>query len=213
MASNGYLDTSNLTPLINFVPIENGAGGLATAEVARQWRVMATDFKTALGYSLDASEGYRDYARQVHERLIKGTGAAIPGTSNHGLALAIDAGSGVGYADTSASKWVTGNCRRYGFIQDVGGELWHLHYIGGATITNNPINAKPVEVEESVYVFVQDAKSKGIWLVSLVNGKKLAITSSSDYKLLRRLKANDGNDPMLQSELALLESKYLSKLK
>jgi hypothetical protein len=50
--------------------------------------------------------------------------AAIPGTSNHGWAVALDLG---GLTDR-ALAWLRNNMRRFGFINDVSSENWHVTY-------------------------------------------------------------------------------------
>lgn len=53
---------------------------------------MNAAFRAEYGYDLPLNDGYRDYANQVKAKALNGDGAAPPGTSNHGWALAIDVG-------------------------------------------------------------------------------------------------------------------------
>lgn len=63
----------------------------------------------------------------------RGAAAAVPGTSNHGLGLAIDISTGIGFGSfTSAQfKWLAANGPRYGWTNTEGrsvNEPWHWVY-------------------------------------------------------------------------------------
>lgn len=132
LPSNGRLDEATLAPLANFAPIQSGALGLATPTVARQWGLMADHFEHDLDKLLYASEGYRNYERQVALKRAQEAGsgvlAAVPGTSNHGEAIAIDVGSGVGVQTGREYAWMAAHAAAYGFSNDVTSEGWHWHY-------------------------------------------------------------------------------------
>lgn len=141
LPSNGRLDQATLVLGLGFQPIEAGAGGLLRADVARQHNLMAAHFERDLGEPLVYSEGYRDEDRQNlkwSQYLHGGTLAAFPRTSNHGLAVAIDYASGIGYPSTAASKWMDEHGPAYGFVADVPSERWHRHYAIPPTITTPP---------------------------------------------------------------------------
>ena len=63
---------------------------------------------------------------------IKPALAAVPGTSNHGWALAVDLCGGINVAGTAEWRWMTANAGRYGFVEDTPREPWHWVYRGGA---------------------------------------------------------------------------------
>ena len=61
--------------------------------------------------------------------------AAVPGTSNHGWALAVDLCGGINIAGSAQWRWMTANAGRFGFVQpDWAGpagekpEPWHWEY-------------------------------------------------------------------------------------
>ncbi|URG18056.1 endolysin [Curtobacterium phage Ayka] len=137
--ANGRLDESKMKPLANFHPIDSIAKGIALPEVAEQWALMAEDCHLATGVVLYASEGYRDLAGQRYWKtywtnLGKPGNAAPEGTSTHGEALAVDAGSGAGTPGTPVQKWLAENAIKYGFAIPFSFELWHLLYVGNPTI-------------------------------------------------------------------------------
>ena len=59
----------------------------------------------------------------------------MPGTSNHGWALAVDLCGGINVAGTAQSAWMAANAGQFGFVQPdwarQGGEKpepWHWEY-------------------------------------------------------------------------------------
>lgn len=55
--------------------------------------------------------------------------AAVPGTSNHGLALAIDL-----ITSPAILAWLLEHAERFGFSWELQSEPWHLHYFAGDNI-------------------------------------------------------------------------------
>jgi hypothetical protein len=74
---------------------------------------------------------YRTFAKQVEKwnDYKNGTGnlAAVPGTSNHGWAVAVDF-TGL---STAALAWLKAHAKEYGYLNDVPSENWHYTYQGG----------------------------------------------------------------------------------
>lgn len=66
--------------------------------------------------------------------------AAVPGTSNHGLGLAVDIGdeldgdAGTEAIDTATVNWLVVNAARFGFSAELQSEPWHWRYYPGDTI-------------------------------------------------------------------------------
>lgn len=111
------------------------------ADAAAALAAMNQAFRAQFGYDLPINDGYRDYAGQVEARRIYGDGAATPGQSNHGWALAIDIAersrAAIGFgSDTYA--WLKANAGRYGWAHpdwaEPSGsgphEAWHWEYVG-----------------------------------------------------------------------------------
>lgn len=121
---------------------------------------LARAFHKSMGQELRATDGFRPLATQerifldryvpywiqyapgrTDARRYKGrtyfrkpgtAAAAVPGTSNHGIGLAVDFASGINLSFTSPTySWMARNARRYGWTNDEGrsiGEPWHWTY-------------------------------------------------------------------------------------
>ena len=82
------------------------------------------------GCNFRVKYSYRTYEKQVekwNDFLNGGNKAAPPGTSNHGWALAVDL-TDLGENDIN---WLLRNAHRFGFDNEVVGEIWHWTYYGG----------------------------------------------------------------------------------
>lgn len=193
MTSNGQLATSALVQLRNFVPIQAGAGGLATAEVARQWDLLCTAFEASLGKVLYASEGYRDLARQeklYDIYLAGGTLASVPRYSNHGWALAIDVASGVGTKSGPEFAWMSNHAPDYGFVADVSSEGWHWHYAKTPLITTPTAPVIPEWTDMDSLRLVQ-TKYKNItdtWLVNIATFEYVHMETQTQINFYLNLK-------------------------
>lgn len=77
--------------------------------------------------------------------------AAVPGTSNHGLGLAVDLAldsdisDGLGPDDAIAVSqkvvdWLIANAHRYGFSAELQSERWHWRYVTGDTVPQAVLN-------------------------------------------------------------------------
>lgn len=157
--SNGKLPASIL------VATPGQAGGptvLLVEPAARSWRALCAAAKQA-GHTLKISgpsSAYRTYDVQVTlfkqrfttspvssiRRVWNGQTwylrpgnalAAVPGTSNHGRALAVDTGveldgdSGTESIDAPTLNWLLANEERFGFSHEVQSEPWHIRYFAG----------------------------------------------------------------------------------
>ncbi|MBO3089928.1 M15 family metallopeptidase [Cellulomonas dongxiuzhuiae] len=89
------------------------------------------------GAPLTISDSYRSYAGQVACRAAKGRMCAAPGTSNHGMGVAVDLGGGVQSFGTAQHQWMRDNAPSFQWILPdwarAGGskpEAWHWEYVG-----------------------------------------------------------------------------------
>lgn len=161
--TNGKLDGSIL------VGIPGQAGGPTIRLIppaARAWRAMQAA-ALAAGHTLkatSASDSYRPY--DVQERIFRqrytttflsgrpsrvwngvrwyqkpGTAAAaVPGTSNHGWAAAVDTGTeidgdaGTEAIDKATLDWLLDHADEYGWSWELQSEPWHLRYFAGDDI-------------------------------------------------------------------------------
>jgi hypothetical protein len=68
-----------------------------------------------MGFPLYVSDGYRTFAEQVVTKVKKGSFAATPGTSNHGLGVAVDLASGINSDNSASHHWMEAHGPDYGW--------------------------------------------------------------------------------------------------
>ena len=136
---NGDLDPATLCS----VPYDTKQLLRCDAEAA--WMRLNAEYKSVWGQDIPIDLSYRTYDEQVEMRQIYGSGAAVPGTSNHGWATAIDLpdyrltdeGKEWNYG-TPKYEWMKANAPAYGWVNPAwavqGGsgphEPWHFEYHG-----------------------------------------------------------------------------------
>lgn len=121
---NGKIPESALAPI-------TGSSERMWAPAAQHLNDLLADAKKA-GVNISITDGYRDYASQVHLADTKGLYsqgglAAAPGTSEHGWGLAVDLG-----LDSNAQAWMQQHAKEYGFIDNVPRESWHWEFAPSA---------------------------------------------------------------------------------
>ena len=94
-------------------------------------------FKAEFGHDLELTDSYRNYDRQVDLRQRKPHLAAAPGTSQHGLAVAIDCASNVNIFGSAQHQWMILNSWKFGWVKPhwatskgVKHEPWHFEFWG-----------------------------------------------------------------------------------
>ncbi len=161
--SNGRLPSS----ILNSTPGLAGGPTVRLVEVAmRSWKAL-TAAASAAGHTLKATsagDSYRSYPLQqtvftqrytppvLAGRPFKtwngqrwyqkpGTAqAAVPGTSNHGWAVAVDTGeesdgdTGTESLDAATLTWLTQHAPTYGWYWELASEPWHIRYVSGDVI-------------------------------------------------------------------------------
>ncbi|HEX2075343.1 MAG TPA: NlpC/P60 family protein [Geodermatophilus sp.] len=125
--TNGRIPATALCPI--------GGGHLLRCDAAASYAGMAEAYAAAFGRDLCITDSYRPLAAQASAFRRKPALAAVPGTSNHGWALAVDLCGGINVAGTPQWTWMTQNAGRFGFVQpdwaSPGGEKpepWHWEY-------------------------------------------------------------------------------------
>lgn len=95
-------------------------------------------YRQQFGRNLFVTDSYRSYAEQVAVKALKGNLAAPPGTSNHGVGLAVDLGGGVQHFGSRQHEWMLANAPSHGWVHPTwarqGGdkpEPWHWEFVGG----------------------------------------------------------------------------------
>jgi len=143
---------------------------------------LAAAFEAEFHKPLYLSDAYRTYAQQVTLKATKGKFAATPGTSNHGLGLAIDAASRINVDGSAEHRWMEANAPAYGWVnpwwaQDYNSnngqhEPWHWEYHFDldtrpspalAQEDDMPLNAADATLINSVVINVlRSPEAKGI---------------------------------------------------
>ena len=119
---NGRLPDEALTPI--------GVGSHRLAAPAASAFTKLSAAAEADGVTIGVTDSYRSYDAQVDVANRKGLYsqgglAAKPGTSDHGLGLALDLD-----LDTNALSWMRANAGRFGFVEDTPRESWHWKFDG-----------------------------------------------------------------------------------
>ena len=124
---NGFLPPEVLCPL------SVGGGHRLRADAAKALNRLMRD------HELCVTDSYRSYGAQVDVFARKPDLAAVPGTSNHGLGVAVDLCGGVERFGTQAHRWMKAHAAEYGWVHpawaEPGGsrpEPWHWEYVGVA---------------------------------------------------------------------------------
>jgi len=126
---NGRLPSSALCPLYA-APGESLGRGAALA-----FNIMSQDYQRQTGAALCVTDSYRSYVEQVAVKLTRQGLAATPGSSQHGLGLALDLCGGVESFSAPAHLWMQRNAPLYGWFHpawaDRSGALpepWHWEF-------------------------------------------------------------------------------------
>lgn len=126
---NGRFPASALCPL--YAAPDEGL----PRDGAMAFNAMSRAYEQQVGSPLCVTDGYRTFAEQIVVQLATPKLAAIPGTSQHGVGLAIDLCGGVQSFATPAHLWMERNAPLYGWFQpawaDSTGELpepWHWEF-------------------------------------------------------------------------------------
>lgn len=221
---NGKLPTS-------LIPAIDARGGKGFVTMGRCWRAMQAAALKA-GFDLWYTGVYRSYQQQVDLLSSRaspvypgpgkyswtrtwqgvtwyGNGApvATPGTSNHGLGLAIDAalkvsGSSVAQPISPAINWLIAHAATYGFSWESQIEPWHIRMVTGDSVPaavlayeanpnpnpNPDPNPDPNPTpEEDVPALVKDARGNigellGGYLVHIQNGNYVTACEQAGIK-------------------------------
>lgn len=134
--SNGLIPATALCPL-------TVAGQMLRCDAAAAWNAMSDAYQTNNGSPICVTDSYRPLDVQERLRAEKPALAAIPGTSNHGWALAVDlcetGGAAMGFT-TPTYRWLKANAAAFGWAHPAWAEPghgqeepWHWEYVGGTS--------------------------------------------------------------------------------
>ena len=126
---NGRLPVSALCPLYA------APGESLSRDASMAFNAMSNAYQKQGGSALCVTDGYRSYAEQVAVKLARPKLAASPGTSQHGLGLAVDLCGGVQSFASPAHLWMQRNAPLYGWFHPawaepsgVMPEPWHWEF-------------------------------------------------------------------------------------
>lgn len=128
---NGRIPASALCPLYN------APGQSLRPGAAASFNAMSKAYERDTGSAICVTDSYRSLPEQVSVKAVKGKWAATPGTSEHGLGLALDLCGGIQSFGGPAHLWMRQNAPLYGWFHpswaQAGGSLpepWHWEYAG-----------------------------------------------------------------------------------
>ena len=129
--SNGYIPAESLC-IASWTSTRK-----VRCDAAAALEEMNLAYRAYFGVNMTINSSYRTYAEQEALRLSSPGLAAPAGTSNHGWALAIDFGGGVGTFGSVQHNWLRENANRFGWFQPRWAqydgslpEAWHWEYAG-----------------------------------------------------------------------------------
>lgn len=180
--ANGHLPQSALAPI---------AGGHLYKPAAAAWNAMNVASRNRYGvnlYPLGAMSSYRTYAQQVYlwntvPHAHDPNWVAVPGTSNHGLGLAVD-------VKTQHMRWIIDQIGKgYGWSKgcsDAPVEWWHIKYNPSctrATWHGHDPGPNGIQIDPRTYL-MQDERH---WLDLLAKERDRASTADR-RSLIRQIK-------------------------
>lgn len=129
--ANGALPLDTLE-LVSYPSVRENPPVYLRSDAAAALRALLEAYHAETGEYLPVDEGYRDLAGQ--QRVFDEYGwprAAIPGTSNHGVGVAVDFVNPPVVRGSAPYSWLVANASRFGFepLTDPD-EPWHWDYAG-----------------------------------------------------------------------------------
>lgn len=194
MKLNGRLAAGDLTL--------TSTGHRLRADAAASYERLSAAFRSALGVGLAVTDAYRDLAAQIRVKAAKGALAAVPGTSQHGWAVALDLASGVPDERSAAHRWMDAHASEYGWInpswaQDYNPnngahEPWHWEYVpaldqhAGGTLAARPTAppTAPPTTQENPMLVLADT-STGLVAAVFPSGAWALIQDQASARSLR----------------------------
>jgi D-alanyl-D-alanine carboxypeptidase len=133
--SNGHMPRSAMSPL-SWCTDAKGHQQWLRSDAAAAMTELNAAFRAEFGENIAIDLSYRSYDDQVRAKKLFGGLAATPGTSNHGLGLAIDTWEWKAYDFGSARyEWLVAHGPDYGWVcpaatEKGNPEYWHFEYVG-----------------------------------------------------------------------------------
>ena len=118
-------------------PLYRAPGESLRPAAAAAFNAMSRAYEKDAGKPLCVTDSYRSLAEQVSVKASRGKWAASPGTSQHGLGVALDLCGGVQSFGSAAHLWMRQNAALYGWYHPAWAEPsgplpepWHWEYAG-----------------------------------------------------------------------------------
>jgi hypothetical protein len=128
---------NGLIPRSALCPLASAPNHVLRSDAANAFAALNTAYAEAFGSNISITDSYRTLAEQIDVKQRKPGLAAKPGTSRHGLGIAVDLGAGIQNATSAQHQWMDRNAALYGWInpawaQNRGGQFepWHWEYTG-----------------------------------------------------------------------------------
>jgi murein DD-endopeptidase MepM/ murein hydrolase activator NlpD len=129
----GFLN--GMIPRSEMCSLEVASNQLLRCDAAKAFDALATVYKDQFGTDLCITDSYRSFALQVTTFANKPGLAAVPGTSNHGWARAVDLCGGIETAGSPQHAWMQAHAPAFGWVHPAwaepsGGrpEAWHWEF-------------------------------------------------------------------------------------
>jgi D-alanyl-D-alanine carboxypeptidase len=135
------LDTAGfangLIPVAALCPVWGAPGQLLRADAAAALRLLSRQYAAEFGRPICVTDSYRTLAAQVKVYAEKPALAATPGTSNHGLGVAVDLCGGIESFGTAEHAWMLAHAPLTGWFHPSWAgaagskpEPWHWEFAG-----------------------------------------------------------------------------------
>ena len=128
---------NGMIPASAMCPLWESPGDMLRPRAAAAFNALSQAFAKATGTPLCVTDSYRSLPEQVTVKAVKGRWAATPGTSKHGLGVALDLCGGVQSFGSPQHLWMKQNAPLYGWYHPdwaaAGGSLpepWHWEFAG-----------------------------------------------------------------------------------
>ncbi|PRY18128.1 M15 family metallopeptidase [Kineococcus rhizosphaerae] len=128
---------NGLIPRSALCPLTSAPGHVLRSDAANAFTALNQAYAAQFGKNISVTDSYRTLAEQIDVKARKPGLAAKPGTSRHGLGIAVDLGDGIQNADSAQHQWMDRNAALYGWInpawaQNRSGQFepWHWEFTG-----------------------------------------------------------------------------------
>ncbi|NAZ80552.1 hypothetical protein GTR02_01800 [Kineococcus sp. R8] len=128
---------NGLIPRSALCPLWGASSHVLRADAANGFNQLSQAYAQQFGVPISVTDSYRTLAGQIDVAARKPGLAAKPGTSRHGLGIAVDLGGGVQNFGSPQFLWLKRNAALYGWLhpawaEDRGGQFepWHWEFQG-----------------------------------------------------------------------------------